>query len=162
MKKFRNKQITKQIGARIQALRAKASFSISDVADMTGFSYQAISAIEKGEEVTASYLVEIAKALGVHPMELLNISVTIKPRYPLSPQKKESNKITHRITKLYEETEFFNTPKFVRDVTKYFLEEFKIKVASDSVSIVLKRLVDAGKLTYSKSGRQNKYVRKRK
>lgn len=160
MKKFRNKKITKQIGAKIQELREFAGLSITDVADMTGFSYPTISAIEKGEEVTASYLVEIAKAIGVHPMEALNIPVVIKPRFPLSPQKKERNRVTQKITKLYEATDFFNTPKFVRDVTQYFYDESKIKVSSDSVSIVLKRFVDLGKLTYKKVGRQNQYYKK--
>ena len=146
----------------IKALRESKDLSVSDIADMTGFSYQAISAIEKGEEVTASYLVEIAKAIGVHPMELLDFPVTLTPRFPLSPQKMERSRVTQRITKLYEETDFFNTPKFVRDVTQYLFDEFNLKIASDSVSVVLKRLVDAGKLTYTKVGRQNKYIRKRK
>jgi transcriptional regulator with XRE-family HTH domain len=162
VKKFRNKKITKQIGAKLRELREIADLSITDVADMTGFSYPTISAIEKGEEVTASYLVEIAKAIGVHPMEALNIPVIIKPRFPLSPQKKERNRVTQKITKLYEETDFFNTPKFVRDVVKYYYDESKIKVSSDSVSIVLKRFIDLGKLTYQKVGRQNQYYKNRK
>lgn len=95
-------------------------------------------------------------------MEMLNIVITLKPRFPLSPQKKERNRITYNLTKLYEETDFFHSPKFVRDVTKHLFEELKIKVSSDSVSIALKRLTDSGKLTYTKIGRQNQYRAKKK
>ncbi|PZQ98113.1 MAG: hypothetical protein DI539_29680, partial [Flavobacterium psychrophilum] len=158
----RNTKLTSKIGAKIRDLRNKAGFSLDDVADMTGFTQSLLSAIENGSETGISHLTEIAKAIGVHPKELLDMPIEIKPRYPLSPQRKERNRLTFRITTLCDETDFFKEPKFVREVVENLRSESKAKLTSAPVAVVLKRLVDSGKLTYTKVGRQNKYVRKRK
>ena len=162
MKKYRNKIETVKIGKRIQHFREVAELSISDVADMTGFTYPTIASIEGGEESTISYIIEICKAIGVHPSELFNMPFSLKPRNKLSPQKAERIFLTQRITALNKDSDFFDTPRFVRDVLLYLNDEFEIKANSTSVAVVLKRLADSGKLKIKKSGRQNLYQRRKR
>lgn len=159
MKKFRNKTITKQIGSRIKKLREGAGLSIPDIADMTGFSYPTISAIEKGQEVTASYLVEIAFAIGVHPKEIFDVDFVIKPRYKLSAKRKEKTRLTSRINDLLQ-SNFFSSPKFVKDVLTVLVNEYKTKTTASSISVILLRLVEQGALLKKKQGRQNLYFTK--
>lgn len=147
---------TKQIGENIRELRKLKGFEIEDIADMTGFPSATIRNIEKGNECTISYLIAIALALGVHPKELLDIKIKIKPLFPLSAKRKEKSRLTFRINKLLE-TDFFKIPRFVRDVCLYLAEEYNFKASSDAVSVILIRLKSQKKLLAKKEGRQNKY-----
>ena len=160
MAKYHNKKETEKVGKRISELRIMKEYSPVDIASMTGFAYQTINSIENGANTDCSHLIEIAKAIGVHPMEIFNVKFEIKPRFKLPPKRIESNLLTLRLNKLRIETDFFKTPKFVNEVCQYLLEEFKIKTTSTKVSVVLKRLVIEGKLQYSKKGRKNVYKSK--
>jgi transcriptional regulator with XRE-family HTH domain len=162
MAKYHNTRDTKKLGSRIKELRLANEFSIEDIASMTGFARQTINAIEKGSNTDSSHLIEIAKAIGVHPMELFNFTLELKPRYKLSPKRINSNLLTLRLNKLYSETDFFKTPKFVSDVVAYLSGELNVKSSSTKVSVVLKRLVADGKLQHSKNGRRNSYLKKKK
>lgn len=137
-------------------------FNIEDIAALTGFARQTIKSIENGGNTDISHIIEIAKALEVHPKELFNFSIDLKPRYKLSPNRINSNLLTLRINKLCQESDFFKTPKLVSEVCAYLFSEFKIKKDSTKVSVVLKRLVKEGKLQYSKSGRKNSYLKRKK
>lgn len=128
---------------------------------MTGFTQSSLSAIENGGETNTSHLIEIAKAIGVQPLEIFNVPFVVKPRYKLSPKRQDRNMLTFRINKLYKETDFFRNSVLVKDVAQFLKEEYKIKTKSSAVSQVLKRLVSDGKLKYSKVGRQNSYSKKR-
>ena len=156
-----NKKETNRIGKHIRKLRMEAGFSIDDVSDMTGFGKSRISAIENGGETNTSHLVGIAKAIGVYPSEIFNIPFVIKPKYKLSPKRQDRSMLTFRINKLYNETDFFHNPVFVKDVIQFLKDQYKIKTRSSAVSQILKRLVSEGKLKYSKVGRQNNYAKKR-
>lgn len=162
MKPFRNKKVTSKIGARIRDFRNKAGLSLGDVADMTGFTQSSLSGIENGSETGISHLVEIAKAIGIHPKELFDFPIEIKPRFSLSPKRKERNKLTFNITSLCEETDFFNKPRFVREVVDQLRSDSKAKINPISVAVVLKRLHESGKLKYNLVGRQRQYYKKLK
>lgn len=162
MKRFRNTKATKEIGTRIKDIRNQAGFSLDDVADMTGFTQSLLSAIENGAETGISHLIEIAKAIGVHPKDLLDIQIDIKPRFTLSPKRKERNRLTYSITKLCDETDFFETARFTRDVVEHLRIESKIKANAVSVAVILKRLTDSGILKFNTIGRQKQYFKKKK
>lgn len=164
MEKYHNIKETKKIGAHIEKLRKDRDLSIGDIAQMTGFANSSISSVENGGETDTSHLIEIAKAIGVHPSELFDITFEIKPRFKLDPNRQKRNLLTSRIKKIYENTNFFDKPRFVSDVASYMEEIYKIKSgsASTSISIVLKRLSDKGYLKYSKAGRRNQYVKNKK
>jgi transcriptional regulator with XRE-family HTH domain len=162
VKRYHNKKETSKIGAKIRDLRNKAGFSLDDVADMTGFTQSLLSAVENGSETGISHLIEIAKAIGVHPKEVLDLPMEIKPRFPLSPKRKERNRLTFRITELCNDTDFFETPRFVRDIVEQLRDDSKGKISSASVAVIMKRLNEAGKLKYNTVGRQKQYYKKRK
>jgi transcriptional regulator with XRE-family HTH domain len=162
VKRFRNTKATSEIGAKIRDIRNKAGFSLDDVSDMTGFTQSLLSAIENGAETGISHLIEIAKAIGVHPKDLLDIPVEVKPRFALSPKRKERNRLTYTITMLCDESDFFDTARFTRDVVEHLNIESNIKANAVSVAVVLKRLAEIGKLKFVTKGRQRQYFRKRK
>lgn len=136
--------------------------TVEDISDLTGFARNTIISFERGANTDTSHLIEIAKAIGFHPRELLNIPFDIKPRYKLSPKRLARNRLTLKINKLYFETKFFDEPRFVRDVIKHLSEYSGIKATSAHTSSVLKRMSHEGKLKYAKVGRQNRYSKKRK
>lgn len=84
MAKYRNVYDTMLVGKRISELRKEKGFTLEDIAEMTRFSYSSLHAIEKGRDTGTSYLIEIAKAIGVHPQELFNVKMVIRPRFKLS------------------------------------------------------------------------------
>lgn len=161
MKPFRNRKATSEIGALIRSFRINAGYSLDDLAYMTGFTQSLLSSIENGAETGLSHFIEIAKALHVHPKELLNIDIDLKARYPLSPQRQDRNRLTTKITQLIDKTDFFQQPKFVREVIAHLQSELKSKPNSSSVSVTLQRMVELGKLKYKLDGRQKQYYRKK-
>lgn len=71
----RFKKIQRDLGNRIKELRLISEFSIEDIASMTGFARQTITSVENGGSTDSSHLIEIAKAIGVHPKELFNFDL---------------------------------------------------------------------------------------
>ena len=162
MRHYHNKKETKKIGNRINFLRKENKFSIEDVAEMTGFTRALIIGVENGKNTDTSHLIEIAKAIGVHPMEIFNVDFEIKPRYKLSPKRQQREFLTQKIKFLFSETDFFNTPKFVSEVASKINEDFGVNPSSTVVSVILKRLVSANKLSFKKVGRNNAYSKRKK
>lgn len=154
---YHNKKDTKKLGKRIETLRLQKNLSMEDIAFMTGFAKATIMAVENGANTDSSHLIEIAKAIGVHPMELFNLPFDIKPRYKLSPNRQDRDQLTFRLNKLHAETDFFENPRFVNDIGEYLSEEYNIQPDASSVSVILARMVKEGKLSYTKIGRRNYY-----
>lgn len=157
MANYHNKKDTRKIGLRIQSLRLSKKLTIEDVASMTGFDRKTIKAIESGNNADTSHLIEIGKAIGVHPKELFDVPMDLKPRFKLPPKRLEKNNLTTIITQLVLESNFFDKPKFVKDVLLHLYEELNINAESVHVSVVLKRLSDANLLKFVKHGRFNSY-----
>jgi transcriptional regulator with XRE-family HTH domain len=162
VKQYHNKKETVKIGEQIRKLRKDAGFSIDDIAHMTGFGKTLLSGIENGAETGISHVIEIAKAIGVHPREIFNLSFVIKPRFKKNPQRQRRNLITYTITKITEDTDFFNTPRFIREIVAYLNERYKTKVNSISVAAAMRRLSIEGKFKIQTTGRQNQYYKKAK
>lgn len=157
MGKYLDEESTRQIGERIRAIRKAQGYSLDDIAAMTGFSVNTISAIENGGDTTTSYITAICKALKTHPSELFNIEIELKPIFELPPDRKERAQTTYRVKELVEETDFFKEPRFVESVVEDFLVKYNIKPNPSEVSTALKKLADEGKLTFTKHGRKNLY-----
>lgn len=138
-------------------LRESKGWELEDIAEMTGFTYSTIHAIEKGREARTSYLVEIMRAIGVHPKELFNIPLKMTPRFPLTASRREKSRLTTRLHKVLEESDFFSEPRFTRDVAAHLKDKYRIKVKSAAVSVVLLRMVNEGRLKAKRRGRQNMY-----
>jgi len=152
----RNIIVTQAIGKRIKELRKARGLEIEDISEMTGFTPNNIRLIENGKESRISTLAEIAFAIGVQPHEIINVTFKIKPRFKLSSIRKEKTRLTERISQLIK-SNYFDEPKYVKDVLLILTEKYKIKTSSSSISAILLRKVEEGKLKGKKVGRQNQY-----
>jgi len=152
----RNITVTQAIGKKIKELREARELEIEDISEMTGFTSNNIRAIEKGKESRISTLVEIAFAIGVQPHEITNITFKIKPRFKLSAKRKEKTKLTQRVNQLVK-SNYFKEAKYVKDILLSLIDDYKIKTTSSSISAILLRRVEEGKLKVKKVGRQNQY-----
>lgn len=161
MARYHNRKETKRIGEQIKQLRIKQGWNIEDISAMTGFSRSTLSSIENGSDTNTTHLIEIAKAIGVHPNELFNIFFDLKPRYKLPEKRKDQQKLTFKL-RSFAEAGFFNEPRLVNDVKQNLLENFKLKVSAAQISVLLMRLVSEGVLKSSKLGRKNLYSSKSK
>ncbi len=161
MKRFHNKKDLRKVGIQIRSLRESTEFTVEDIAAMTGFDRNTITAIEQGSNTDLTHLIEIAKALGVAPMQLLNVPFDTRPRYKLPPNRVAAQRLTARLTKLASSTGFFDKPRFVRDVIRYLQEEYDITANPTHVSVILKRLATEGILKYKKVGRDNNYSKRK-
>lgn len=162
MANYHNIKETKKVGSHIKRLRTDKKLSIEDVSVLTGFTRNTIKRVEEGFNTDTSHLIEIAKAIGVHPMELFNVPFDIKPRFKLSPQRVDKVFVTRIITTLLDKGTFFATGKFVKDVVGYLLDEENVKVNSVHVSTVLQRLVNTGRLRTKTVGRNSQYTQLKK
>jgi len=154
---YHNIKETKKVGSHIKKLRTEKGLSIEDVSAMSGFTRNTIKRVEDGGNSDTSHLIEIAKAIGVHPMELFNVPFDIKPRFKLSPQRIDKVFLTRKIYKILKDSSFFSTGKMVKEVVAYLGDEEDVKVGSVQVSLVLQRMVEAGKMKAQKVGRNSKY-----
>ncbi|MEO6133499.1 MAG: helix-turn-helix transcriptional regulator [Ginsengibacter sp.] len=152
----RNIVVTQAIGKKIKELRVSKELEIEDISEMTGFTSNNIRAIEKGKESRISTLAEIAFAIGVQLHDITNINFKIKPRFKLSGTRKEKTKLTQRVNHLVV-SNYFREPKYVKNVLSLLMNEYKIKTTSSSVSAILLRIVEEGKLKVKRVGRQNQY-----
>lgn len=162
MANYHNKKETRKIGLHIRTLRESKELSVEDVASMSGFSWKTIRDVENGSNADTSHLIEIARAIGVHPKELFDVPMEIKSRFKLSPKRIASNKLTYRLNKLITDTAFFDKPKFVREVVEHLKDEYSIEAEVTHTSVALQRMVKSGTLKYTKVGRQNHYTRSKR
>lgn len=162
MAKYHNKKVTKLIGKNITRLREAAKLEIEDLATMTGFHRNVIISIENGSNTDISHIIAIAFALNLHPMEILNVPVTIKSRNPLPPGRREKNRLTSRINILIKEG-FFNRKKTGIEIRDELRKRYpaSTNIETKNISVILARQVKQGKLKVIKSGQKNLYQTKR-
>ncbi|UNY98351.1 helix-turn-helix domain-containing protein [Zhouia spongiae] len=152
--RYKNEKILSIIGKRIRDQRKIKELEIEDVAEMTGFTYNTISNIENGSETYFSYFVEVCLAIDIHPKEMLDFDIQVKPRRKLSPQRREKSRLTYRI-KGYIENGYFQTLRTTKDVVIKLKEEYDFDAASKDVSSILRRHLKA-----VKKGNRNFYKEK--
>ena len=157
MGKYIDEQSTKQIGELLRQNRKAKGYSLDDIAAMTGFTINTISAIENGGDTTVSYIIAICRAIKTHPSQILNIELELTPLFDLPPGRKERAKTTYRVKELVEETDFFEEPRLVESVVEDFMAKYNVKPHPSEISTALKKFADEGKLTYTKQGRRNLY-----
>ncbi|MGJ7030939.1 helix-turn-helix domain-containing protein [Niabella hirudinis] len=164
MARYHNKEFTKKVGAKVKKEREHAKLEIEDISEMTGFHRNVIISIENGTNTDISHIAEIALALKIHPKELLNVDVVIKPRFKLSAVRHEKSRITTRILELCGGG-FFNTWRASKEVQIELAERFpNLKISTKNISVILSRLNNNGKLEVSKrsNSRYNYYKKTKK
>jgi len=86
-RQYRDQAFIEQVCARILEIRKKKGIVQEDLVDRTGFHLKQIGNIEKGISNTSiSNIAQIARALQVHPKDLLDFEFEL-PKYP--PTRKE-------------------------------------------------------------------------
>ncbi len=161
MRKYFDETSAKQIGERIRMYRKGHGYSLEDISAMTGFSVNTLSSIENGGDTYVSYCMAICQALGVAPAELFSIGLELEPRFELPPDRLNRALTTLRVVQLFE-SGFFATPRLVVSVVEEFNLTYGVQPESSEVSTALKKLANDGRLEYSKWGRRNLYVRKKR
>ncbi|MBZ4036700.1 helix-turn-helix domain-containing protein [Flavobacterium sp. 17A] len=159
MARYKNEKLLKALGERIKARRIQAELEIEDLAAMTGFTYNTISNIENGLETYISYFIQICFAIGIHPKEILDIELEIKPRYALTPDRQEKSRLTKRI-KTYIQKDYFKEERSTREVTEKLNADYKLNFLSKNVSVILNRLTKENTLKVIKKEGKNFYTKK--
>lgn len=147
MAKYIDKDLLEKIGKRLQKQRKKNRYLIVDVASKTGFSSKTIKDIESGNETSLSYFTEVCKALRIHPKEIYDFTIDLKPRFEHVPPK---NRITSGVEELIEEG-YFSKYRTAEEVKGKLKEHYEIETTTSSLSVILGRQVEKDKLTYKNS-----------
>ncbi|GHC66141.1 helix-turn-helix domain-containing protein [Ulvibacter litoralis] len=147
------------IGKRIQKHRLEIGLQPEDIAEMTGLTAPTIRNIENGKETYFSNFIAVCLAINIHPKEVLDISISIKPLFELSLPRKEKTRLTPRIDSFLE-TDFFNIERTANDVVEELAAIYKIQTKTSVVSVILKRKVEESALKIRKKGRLNFYKKK--
>ncbi len=153
------KTLLATIGKRIERQRISQDLQPEDVAEMTGLTAATIRNIENGKETYFSNFLSVCLAVNIHPKNMVDIKIAIKPLFELSEPRKEKSRLTPRIDSLIE-TNFLKTERTANDIVNELAALYDVKTETSNVSVILNRKVGEGKLKVSKKGRVNFYKKR--
>ena len=78
------KTLLATIGKRIEAQRISQDLQPEDVAEMTGLTAATVRNIENGKETYLSNFFAVCLAINLHPKDMVNIEIELKPLFALS------------------------------------------------------------------------------
>lgn len=154
MAKYKDTELLEDLGNRLKSQRLKKRFLRVDVANKTGFAPQTIRDIEEGNETSLSYFTEVCKALEIHPKEIYDIEISLRPRNKTGVRK---NRITSGIKELIEDG-YFKKSRTSSKVASKLKERYEIETTSKTVASILKRQVDAQALESTESEISGTYL----
>ena len=101
-------------------------------------------------------------AIDLDPTEIFRDGLREGTRFKLSPKRRDSAKITKRITELVNEP-FFEQPRNAKEVIHELQTRFPElkKLETKNISVILRRLVTGKKLIVSSSVSRVNYYKKR-
>lgn len=92
-KQYRNQNFINQIVNKIDEIRKQKGIVQEDIVDRTGFTQKQVWKLLNGESnASVSSLEAIARALEVHPKELLDFDFELPKNVPLRKDRKASTK----------------------------------------------------------------------
>lgn len=144
------------VGKRIKKERLKQNLEIADISDQTGLHYNTVRKMEGGHDVLLSTFIEVCFSLKLHPKNVFEVDLDIKPKFTLSPSRKEKSRLTSRIKDLLLKG-FFNTWRGTKDVVQELNKGYDLQADSKNISSIMKRFVLEQHLTLRKEGRKNLY-----
>ncbi len=144
------------IGKKIQYERLKAGLEPEDIAEMTGLTAPTIRNIENGSETYLSNFIAVCLAINMHPKDILDIELTIKPLNELSEPRKEKTRLTARIN-YFIDNDYFQQERTAKDVVNELATNYETKTTTSAVSVILNRKVEYGNLKTKKKGKINIY-----
>ncbi len=138
----RDIKLEKAIGEKIKELRESLGWSQEHLAALAGTEKKQIQRTEKGKfSPVMKTLTGIARALGRQPWELCKVAYQIKVNTDLRLGNPKSPSPASFIHKLVENTDFFDTPRAVKDVVQEVEVRYEVSLKSSAVSGVLRSLV---------------------
>jgi len=166
-KKYKVPGATIALGDKLKKRRISLKYSLSDVAEMTGFSTSTIVDVELGQTADVNYYIAYAQTLDFKLPELFDLKIPYKPRFQLSPKKQARTFLTDRIKELYTEHDFFAEKQGVGSVAEKLLALKAIKEITPyirtRISGVLLTLVSEDMLFIAEvQGRNNIYLKNKK
>lgn len=153
------KTLLATIGKRIEEQRISQDLQPEDVAEMTGLTAATIRNIENGKETYLSNFLSVCLAVNIHPKDMIDIKIVIKPLFELSEPRKEKSRLTPRIDSLIK-TNFLKTERTAIDIVDELEALYDVKTETSNVSVILSRKVEEGKLKVSMKGRINFYLKR--
>ncbi len=137
----RDIKFEKAVGDRIRKLREGLNWTQEYLANLADTEKKQIQRVEQAEySVVMKTLTNIARALGRQPWELLKVGYRIKANNDLTPHPEKQPGATAFVMKLLG-TNFFNTPKSVKQVVHECMSRYNVVLKSSAVSGVLRNLV---------------------
>ncbi|WP_111309835.1 helix-turn-helix domain-containing protein [Confluentibacter sediminis] len=144
------------IGKRIQEQRMKEGLEPEDVAEMTGLTAPTIRNIENGSETYFYNFIAICLAINMHPKDILDIELVIKPLNELSEPRKEKTRLTARIH-YFIENHYFEQERTAKDVLNELAANYETQTTTSAISVILNRKVVFGDLKTKKKGKIKVY-----
>jgi len=151
--------ILEVLGKRVQHQRINEGLEPEDVAEMTGLTAPTIRNIENGSETLLSNFIAVCLAINMHPRDVMDIELIIKPFIELSEPRKEKTRLTKRINDFIKDN-YFEEERTAKDVVNEMTVNYKAKTTTSAVSVILNRKVVEGNLKTKKKGKVKVYRNK--
>lgn len=158
MANYRDESLLQELGRRLKNQRLRKKLEIKDISERTGFSADTIKNIERGNETTISYFIQICKALNIHPKDIFDFPIKLISRNEASPARIEKTRLTNRI-KDYVTGNYFSEYRGAADVKTKLENDYNIKTTSAAVSVILSRMVQTKDLIFKKTNRKKMYIK---
>lgn len=156
MAKTAKNKALEAVGKEIKKQRKRQNLEIADISDQTGLHYNTIVKMEAGYDVLLSNFIEVCFALNLHPKNIFEVDLDVRPRFKLSPTRREKSRLTTRIKDLLNK-DFFKSWRGTRDIVEELKVKFDLQADSKNVSSIMRRLHLDHHLTLKKEGRKNFY-----
>ena len=165
VKLYTDVNVLAKLGGLLKQQRVRCGLSLDDIVEMTGFPKSTIINLEKGVSSNIHYYIAFGQAVNISILNPL-VTIDLKPRYELSPDRRDKLSLTLRIKDLMEGELFFSNTKTVADIIERLSELYDLKYSkeiSSGVSRVLLNLTKDGLIKVAgKKGRNNLYVQSNK
>ena len=167
------KKEKEQLGSKIQKLRELLSLTQSQLGKTLGISKGTIASMEAGKRFTGDYLLAVVHFFGMNLSEFSNFKTALPDELALRSRIKEYHKkhgstaytildeppnLNTLIEFRLVTSDFFTTPKTVKEIIDYCSSEYKLSFKSSVVSQALINATKSGILKRTKTnGRVYKY-----
>lgn len=139
----RDIKFEKSVAEKIREHREALGWSQQYLADIAGVDKKQVQRAEGlGEKsIFLRSLIQIAKALGKQPWEILQTNYRVKINTDLNPQPKYKYGATAHVNKLIE-SGFLTSPKSIKQIVQECSIRYDISLKSSAVSAIMKTLVE--------------------
>lgn len=178
VKYLKNQKVIDKFGKRLRAFRESADLSQEQVHLCTGIGQSHLASTELGQVNTSiSHLALYAELFGLEDHEMINYQMPIPTSEVLKKNvikflkargldPKVFLKQSRGITRIIEEDllkgNYFNTPRYAREISEYCLSKYKVTFTTSQVSKALNTVYNKGLIVKLDSDKKTKFQYKKK